>query len=578
MRLFKYILPVIGVMVLSSCGFTKKTTTLSNGNTTELTEEKSFEFKYNFFEANRYFLAGNMDMALSIFNQCLKIDPTSQAVHYKMASIKMAKKDLSGALVHADVISTSSTNVWYLYLAGTIYGQSNQRDKAISTFQELIKLNPKQMDFYLSMADVYLQNNELNEAIKVYDNVDKVFGKSELISIQKNKIYMSLNKKNEAIKELEELYQFYGKDPNYKRLLADFYIQIKDIDNAVITYKEVLQVNSQDGYALIGLAECYRIKGQMDESFTYIKQAFAAEDLPSDVKVSLLFSMLQSAQSNVGLQKEIYNLVDILYVQYPENVDIKSLYVNLLIDKKQFVEARDLLREVVEVRKDKYAVWEQLVLLENQLLDWDNLYLETSEALEYFPTQSFLHFFQGFSAFQIEKYKESLDAFEFGFRLTTADDPLRLDFISFLGELNHKLGNKDKAYSFFDQYLQVEPDNMGVLNNYAYYLSLDMDNLDKAASMSKKTVDKEPTNSTYLDTYAWVLFRQENYTEALIYINKAVTNNADSSAVIVEHYGDILFFNSNKDEAITQWGIALEMDDSNEILKKKIDAKMYLEE
>lgn len=566
------------VFLFSSCGLTKSVTKVSQPVETTLTEEQAFEFQYNFFEANKYFLAGNIDMSLSIFNQCLKIDPSSQAVHYKMASIYLAKKDLATASMHADKIYTSNDNVWYIYVAGTIYGQSNQKDKAISTFSRLIEMEPNQMDFYLSLADVYLQNNELNEAIKVYNRVDKVFGKSELISIQKNKIYMSLNKKNDAVNELIELYNYYGKDPIYKRLLAEFYIQIKDTDNAIIIYDQILQENNTDGYALIGLAECYRLKGEFEKSFTYIKQAFSAKDLPSDLKVSLLFNMLQSAQQNAELQREIYNLVSILYTQHPDNVDIKALYVNLLIDRKQFEEARDLLRDVTLVRKDKFALWEQLILLENQLSDWDYMFRETTEALTLFPTQSFLHFFQGFSAFQLEKYDSSLNAFEFGYRLTTKDDPLRLDFISFLGEVNHKIGNKSKSYSYFDDYLAQEPDNLGIMNNYAYYLSLDKENLDKAALMSKKTVDKDGKNSTYLDTYAWVLFEQKNYKEALIYIEKAVINNMDSSAVIVEHYGDILYYNDKISEAILEWKKSFDMDDSNQLLKRKIDAKMFLEE
>ena len=64
--------------------------------------------------------------------------------------------------------------------------------------------------------------------------------------------------------------------------------------------------------------------------------------------------------------------------------------------------------------------------------------------------------------------------------------------------------------------------NVVVLNNYAYFLSLEKKDLKKAERMSALAVKLEPNNSTYLDTYAWIFFVQGNYTLAKIYIETAV--------------------------------------------------------
>jgi Tfp pilus assembly protein PilF len=72
--------------------------------------------------------------------------------------------------------------------------------------------------------------------------------------------------------------------------------------------------------------------------------------------------------------------------------------------------------------------------------------------------------------------------------------------------------------------LKYNPDNIPVLNNYAYYLSLEQTDLDKAEEMSYRTIKAEPNNATYLDTYAWILFQLGQYNDALFYIRQAIDN------------------------------------------------------
>ena len=147
-----------------------------------------------------------------------------------------------------------------------------------------------------------------------------------------------------------------------------------------------------------------------------------------------------------------------------------------------------------------------------------------------------------------------------------------------IGDLLFEKGRKAEAFAAYDSCLQWKDDNLGCLNNYAYYLCLSGDNLDKAAVMSLKTVVAEPKNSTYLDTYAWILFMQERYAEAKIYIDQAVMNDTDSSAVIIEHAGDIYFKAGDTDGALRLWRRAAAKDPDNALLKRKIRLKKYVEE
>ena len=113
----------------------------------------------------------------------------------------------------------------------------------------------------------------------------------------------------------------------------------------------------------------------------------------------------------------------------------------------------------------------------------------------------------------------------------------------------------------FDKVLEMNPQDVLVLNNYAYYLSLLDQDLSKAEDMSSKAVMLEPDNGTYLDTHAWVLFKRKVYSESLYYMKQAMEKTTDPSGVLYEHYGDILYMNGKKEEASEMWKKAKEMGD-----------------
>lgn len=150
------------------------------------------------------------------------------------------------------------------------------------------------------------------------------------------------------------------------------------------------------------------------------------------------------------------------------------------------------------------------------------------------------------------------------------------DFYAILGDACHTKGNAEEAYAAYESALKYNPSNIGVLNNYAYYLSVERRDLDKAEEMSYKTVKAEPDNATYLDTYAWILFKKGKYTEARLYIDNAMKSDAEKSDVVVEHCGDIYYMAGEADKALEYWKQALEMGGKSETLKRKIRLKKYV--
>ena len=146
-----------------------------------------------------------------------------------------------------------------------------------------------------------------------------------------------------------------------------------------------------------------------------------------------------------------------------------------------------------------------------------------------------------------------------------------------MGDIYHQKGMDREAFAAYDSCLHWKPDNIGCLNNYAYYLSLKGENLAKAEQMSYRTIKAQPNSGTYLDTYAWILFKQGRYEEAKIYIDQTLKNDTMPDGTILEHAGDIYALSGDMEQAVTFWRRAVERGGGTALLEEKLKQKKYIE-
>ena len=233
---------------------------------------------------------------------------------------------------------------------------------------------------------------------------------------------------------------------------------------------------------------------------------------------------------------------------------------------------------VLQIAPDQASARLKLVQQAWEEEDDDRIVSLCRQARQYNPEEMVFYYYQGMAYYRQQDVDRALEAFRNGLGVINADSSPEIvsDFYAVLGDLLHQKGRVSEAFAAYDSCLQWKPDNIGCLNNYAYYLSLQNQRLDEAERMSYVTVKAEPRNATYLDTYAWILFMQERYTEARVYIDQALQNDSLPGAVILEHAGDIHALCGDMEEAVIQWEKALADDPQNKLLRKKIKRKKYM--
>jgi tetratricopeptide (TPR) repeat protein len=246
----------------------------------------------------------------------------------------------------------------------------------------------------------------------------------------------------------------------------------------------------------------------------------------------------------------------------------------LALDEKS--EARQQYIQAIEAGATNFEVWQNLLYLEMQLELFDQAIKHSEQALEYFPNQSMLYYFNGLANLRKQKNREAIRSMEQVKKLSTSNPAMINEVNGILGDAYHAVGEFEKSNSAYEEALSYNPNNDVVLNNYSYYLSLRKVNLEKAEKMSTLLVKNNPDNATYLDTHAWVLYAREKYREAKKVIEKAISTGM-ANATHFEHYGDILFKLGETAQAVQQWEKARTMlSTSNETLNKKIaNRKLY---
>jgi tetratricopeptide (TPR) repeat protein len=226
---------------------------------------------------------------------------------------------------------------------------------------------------------------------------------------------------------------------------------------------------------------------------------------------------------------------------------------------------------------DKPNLWNQILLINSELDDLEAIKVESKAAIELFPAQPLPYVLLGFAYLRDSSWQKAVTILEEGKMYAMGNRPLEAQFLTFLADAHHHLGNHATSDKYFERILEANPNDVAAMNNYAYYLSLRQEKLDKALTITKRSNELSKDNPMFLDTWAWVHFQRGEYNEALKLMDRVAAFGIESGEVW-EHYGDILAKLGRMEEAIAAWEKAFEIGGvNNEKVQIKIQKRQYVQ-
>ena len=550
----------------------------------KLSEDDKRKFDYYFHEAMNAKATSKFDSAFDLLGYCLAIDSTNANVYYELGNYYNSLDNKNKALdFYRKATSYDGSNFYYNMAYASLCLEFKQYSDAIEQFEKLLISNPDNSDLYVYLSEAYRQDGNIHKAISTLDKMEQIVGLNEKISLHKYQLYTAIKQESKAFAEIQKYIDKYPYEIKYQILLANLYLQAGKNNEAYMVYSKAKSIDPEDPYLISSLAEYYERTNNKEAAEEELHTALMSRKMEIDTKLAILAQYVGTLQQNRQDTKVANQLFDSLMVQHPQEPKLNLMYGNLLMMQNKKEEARFQYQVFAEANPTNPVGWEQL--LSTAFPDSLDMTIRVcKQAISYNPEQPQFYFYLGISEYMKDDYNTALETLQKGVVYVDEENvSLLSDFYGQIGDLYYHLNKLDSAFLTYDKAIEYNPNNMGVLNNYSYFLSVAKKNLDKAERMSSVTVKAEPTNPTYLDTYGWVLFEQGAYTMAKIYIENAIKYSEEKkteiSSEVLEHYGDVLYKTGETEKALEYWIKAKEKGDSkSKTLDKKIETKTYFVE
>ena len=550
-----------------------------------ISEDDRVKAEYIFLEAEKQRNMGRDDAFHHLLQYAHSLDPENSAIAYYLGYSRLMKSNLSVS----DSLFSSSLRMMrkhvdahpedkyeaMLYANGNMI--ANQVQEGLRVLKIQAERNPHNVEVQLSIADAYARLEDYRNAIAAYDSVQQWQGQSVQLSARKVRAYQALNDTVGAIGEMRLLLATAPRNVDYNLAMGNMLLMFGERDSALTYYDKAQQYEPENGATYLAKAQFYNAIGDSVNYDQQTYQALVSKDLDVASKVEVLADYARHLLVAKDSSARTENLFKVLIEQHPNEPQIRMLFSDYLAAKDDMKGAAEQMDYAVNLDPTDAQAWDRLLVLNIISENYEAAIAAGDRAIELNPNDIELYGYIAPAYYNIKQYDKAIEVYKKALAaVDSTDTEHRSMFLGGMGDAKFSMGDTIGAFALYDQAIEIDPNNVSILNNYAYFLTLCNRDLDKAERMSAKTVQAEPQNATFLDTYAWVFYKRKEYTMAQLYIEMAIKNERRPSSDIYDHYGDILLAVGNKQEALKQWKKALELDAGNKELLEKVE-KLALE-
>lgn len=540
---------------------------------------------YMFLEGQRLKQQDKSDAYYELVSRAYELNPDDKYLGMEVGVSRMMLSDgdsaelEQGLALLADYAYANPQDLYNCAKYAALADNLGHRKDALAMWDTLYRRNSERPEVALKYADMLtatIDSANLNKAFEIYNRIEQSEGSMPLLTGRKMQV-LSIRRDTAAI--LREAESLLGSSPNsseYNSMVGMTMMQLGKKDSALKYFDRAVELDPSSGAAYYHRANYYKAVGDSAGYDREVFQAMRQPDLDLEPKIEIMrqyVGELYRDTTQTGRIKEVFgSLID----QYPHESIVRKMYAEYLMLTDKVNEAAEQMGYAVDSDPSDETSWLQYASLQLQGSNWQKAVDAASRGLHYFPGNPRLIAMQAIGYGQLGEYGNAISQLD---RAIADADSTDVELLSELyttkGDSYYSWEKKDSAFAAYSAAIELNPNNLGALNNCAYYLACEDRDLDRAEAMIQKVIAEKPEDGTSLDTYAWVLFKKQDYAKAKEVIDGALENEAEPSAELFEHAGDIYFMNKEPDEALEFWRKALDLDPDNELLKRKVKHKTF---
>ena len=508
------------------------------------------EVEANLVDAVKLYSGGQYKQAQRLLETLSAAAPQDDAVWYYLALTENALQQPDKAEEHLQkAVALDGGNFWYRRSLSRLYLQQGKVDQAAALYEQMVKDFPGKGDTVYELLEIYLHKGEYNKALAALQEIERQQGPSEELVRTQYDVLSAMGRQEEGVEYLERFNREYS-SPSVLSITGDYYLSEFADSLAQARYEEALSLDGAYAPALLGMAEVHRHQRRYPDYFRTLEPFFTSQDIPAKTKGMYIGNLTRGIDPKIlQLHREGFDhLVDLAGETHPADTSVLSAGGTYYYATGRYEQAGRWLRASAEAAPESIgqtATYVQFLAIREM---WPELRDCSVAAFNRFHEMAFLDY-ANMANYQLEDYDAIIGNCQWILTNYPKEKDLCLGAWAMMGDAKHSKGDSKGAFKAYDKALKLNPDYVPVLNNYAYYLSIEGKKLKKAYAMSKKTVEAEPDNATYLDTFGWILHLMGKDLEAKPFFKHAMLYGGKDSAVILEHYVVVLEALGERDTA-----------------------------
>jgi len=244
------------------------------------------------------------------FTRTVELQPENYQVRIELVNLLILGHDFQPAREQTDLLLQKRPDdpLVHLAVSNLLAAQSNLSG-ALEEMQKALALDPNRWELYLQLAMLQLRTNQTDAP-------------------------------ESSLKKVTELNP---KAPQAHVMLGNYYQSRGRVSDAEQQFRKAMEIDSQNPEPRAALARLYLAEGKRTEAEDLLKQA--KRDFPDN---SAAYRLLGDFYFTTGDVDKALAEYGALYQEHPTDIQVKRNYIQLLIQKDRFDEARTLNDELLK--------------------------------------------------------------------------------------------------------------------------------------------------------------------------------------------------------------------------------------
>ena len=256
----------------------------------------------------------------------------------------------TAARLYKLLLKDDDSNIVYLKALANVYVKSNEDEKAIPYYEQIINFYPHDIDAMNSLGAIYRRIKKYQKSVEI---LKKAQNEQNISSVNYNLgfTFKEMGNYEDAIECFESVITENPDDVLTYNHLGSIYMLQKNYEKSVNSFKHGLQVDQNHPILNYNLARCYAESKNYRDSIKYFEKALRTR--PGWIEAVRDFSdVLVKCQKNSSAQE----LVERTIKMHPQNADLLCILGNIFLSQFDYDNAVKTFEKAEEIEPNDVKI------------------------------------------------------------------------------------------------------------------------------------------------------------------------------------------------------------------------------